>query len=67
MRRRTTTLRAMLAPLIMLTAYGLHRDALTCNPGIMATAFATGAMLLFYRWHENACLSRPRYAWLSPD
>lgn len=53
MRRRTTTLRAMLAPLIMLTAYGLHRDALTCNPGIMATAFATGAMLLLYRWHEN--------------
>lgn len=53
MRRRTTTLRAMLAPLIMLTAYGLHRDALTCNPGIMGTAFATGAMLLLYRWHEN--------------
>ena len=53
MRRRTTTLRAMLALLIMLTAYGLHRDALTCNPGIMGTAFATGAMLLLYRWHEN--------------
>lgn len=64
MRRRSTTPRAMLAALVMLTSYGLHREATACSPGMMGAALATGAMLLLYRWHEDGMRGLPLAATL---
>ena len=64
MRRRSTTPRAMLAALVMLTSYGLHREATACSPAMMGAALATGAMLLLYRWHEDGMRGLPLAATL---
>lgn len=44
---------ALVAGLLTLTAFEVHRAGMNCRVDMMLTAFTVGSMLLLYRWDER--------------
>lgn len=57
-RRRGETL-AMLAALLTLTNFEVHRAGVNCRVDMVLTACIVGAMYLLYRWCERGCKGVP--------
>ena len=53
---------ALLASLVSLTAFELHRAGANCRVDMMLTALTVGALLLLYRWWERGLKGVP---WLA--
>lgn len=53
---------ALLATLLSLTAFEVHRAGLNCRVDMVNTAFMVGALFLMYRWWERGKHSMP---WLA--
>lgn len=60
-RRKGVTV-ALLASLVSLTAFELHRAGANCRVDMMLTALTVGALLLLYRWWERGLKGVP---WLA--
>lgn len=60
-RRKGVTV-ALLASLVSLTAFELHRAGANCRVDMMLTALTEGALLLLYRWWERGLKGVP---WLA--
>ena len=60
-RRKGVTV-ALLASLVSLTAFELHRAGANCRVDMMLTALTVGAVLLLYRWWERGLKGVP---WLA--
>lgn len=60
-RRKGETV-ALLASLVSLTAFELHRAGANCRVDMMLTALTVGALLLLYRWWERGLKGVP---WLA--
>ena len=60
-RRKGVTM-ALLASLVSLTAFELHRAGANCRVDMMLTALTVGALLLLYRWWERGLKGVP---WLA--
>jgi 4-amino-4-deoxy-L-arabinose transferase-like glycosyltransferase len=52
----------LIAALVSLTAFELHRAGANCRVDMMLTAFTVGALYLFYRWWEHGLKGIP---WLA--
>ncbi len=60
-RRKGVTV-ALLASLVSLTAFELHRAGANCRVDMMLTALTVGALLMLYRWWERGLKGVP---WLA--
>lgn len=52
----------VLASLLLLTSFEVHRAGTNCRVDMMLTACTVGAMLLLYRWHERGARGVPFWA-----
>lgn len=53
---------ALLATLLSLTAFEVHRAGINCRVDMVNTAFMVGALFLMYRWWERGKHSMPWFA-----
>ena len=53
---------ALLATLLSLTAFEVHRAGINCRVDMVNTAFIVGALFLMYRWWERGKHSMPWFA-----
>lgn len=60
--KRKNTNMALLATLLSLTAFEVHRAGINCRVDMVNTAFMVGALFLMYRWWERGKHSMP---WLA--
>lgn len=50
---------ALVAALLTLTAFEVHRAGFACRVDMLLTAFVVGALYLFYKWIEKDCKGIP--------
>jgi len=60
-RRRSDNV-ALLASLLTLTAFEVHRAGMNCRVDMVLTALIVGAMFLLYRWYERDLRGLPWWA-----
>ena len=60
--KRKNTNMALLATLLSLTAFEVHRAGINCRVDMVNTAFMVGALFLMYRWWERGMHNMP---WLA--
>lgn len=60
--KRKNTNMALLATLLSLTAFEVHRAGINCRVDMVNTAFMVGALFLMYRWWERGKHNMP---WLA--
>ena len=60
--KRKDTKTSLIAAVLTLTSFEVHRAGMNCRVDMVNTAFMVGAMYLFYRWWEKGKLQLP---WLA--
>lgn len=53
--RRYDVWKVLMATLILMTTFEVHRAAMTCRVDMVLTAFMVGGFMLLYRWWEKGC------------
>ena len=53
LRKRTSLQTSMLAALLMLSSFEMHRNGLECRVDMTLAFFMAASMLTLYRWHEK--------------
>ena len=58
--RRYHVGKVLIATLVLITSFEVHRAAMTCRVDMVLTAFMVGGFLFLYRWKERGYRGMPR-------